>query len=1164
MDLPKHEHKILDFWKKHNIFEKSIEQRDEDFVFYEGPPTANGKPGIHHVLSRAFKDIVCRYKAMDGYKVERKAGWDTHGLPVELEIEKELDLEVKNDIEEYGVGKFNRKCKESVWEYREVWEKMTERIGYWVDLDDPYITYDPDYMESVWQILKQMWNRDLLYKDSKVVPYCPRCGTALSSHEVAQGYQEIKDLSVYIKFKLEDAFDEASLLVWTTTPWTLPGNTAIAVNPDINYSLIETEGERLILASDRLDLVEDYEVIEKLKGKDLVGESYQPLFDVEQEEKMHQIWPAEFVSTDEGTGLVHIAPAFGEEDMELAKEHDLPSIVNVTPEGKFTEEVNRWGGCSVTDKDVNKEITDHLREKGKLFDEERYEHDYPFCWRCDSKLIYYSNPSYFVEMSSLKEELLNNNEDINWVPSHFKEGRFGEWLRNVQDWALSRERYWGTPLPVWECDECGEKKVIGSKEELLNQNYSSNHYYLLRHGQTDHQLKEKEAIYPDPGEEQPELTEKGRKQIEQVIPDLKEVDVIYASDLNRAKETAQIVAEKLKEDSSSRPPEVKYDKRLRDSDMGVWHGKSKEEFYQKFPRSKERFEQTPEEGESWNDTRARMMEVLEEIDSKNEGKNILIVGHMNPLWLLRGTMKGWSKKDFVKDGEKQERFDLGELRKMDYKKVPLNEEGEWDLHRPYVDEVEFECECGSVMKRTPEVIDCWFDSGSMPFAQAHWPFEEEGDEKPPKLFPADFISEAVDQTRGWFYTLLAISTALDFEAPYKNVVCLGYVLDKDGKEMSKSKGNTVKPKDMLEKYGADAVRWYLYTVNQAGKSKQFDEDELDQVVNRFLMTLWNSFNFYDTYVQEKVEPKLNDEKDYEDKTNYWLDKWIVSELNAATEEVTEHLDSYHITAAARRLEDFVVNKLSLWYIRRSRSRFQRPETDQEKKMAANVLSLVLLETAKLSAPFIPFLAEEIYQQLQATLDLQESVHLEDWPEAGEVDKGLNQQMSRVRDIVQKGLNARSDEGLKVRQPLEKLKVEGVGELKPELLDLIKGEINVKELELTEVQEKEGWKVKEGENLKVALKTEISGSLKKEGQVREIIRRIQSMRKEAGYEPKDKIVVRYTGDDLLETALQDEEEFVQDKLRAEQFRVGKKEGQVYDVEQEIEVDNRDLWLGIRKL
>ena len=1163
MDLPKQEHNIIDFWKEHNIFEKSVEQRDEDFVFYEGPPTANGKPGIHHVLSRAFKDSVCRYKAMDGYKVQRKAGWDTHGLPVELEIEKELDFEVKDDIEEYGVGKFNQKCKESVWEYREVWENMTERIGYWIDLDDPYVTYHTDYMETVWQIIKQMWNRDLLYKDSKVVPYCPRCGTALSSHEVAQGYEEIEDLSVYVKLKLKDKFDGASLLAWTTTPWTLPGNTAIAVNPEIKYSLIETEDEKLILASDRLDLVENFEVIKEFKGEELVGSDYEALFEVEEgllpeeQEKLYQIWPAEFVSTDEGTGLVHIAPAFGEEDMELAKKHDLPSIVNVTPEGKFKEEVNRWGGSSVTDEKVNEEITDHLKEQGDLFKQEEYEHDYPFCWRCDSKLIYYSNPSYFVEMSSLKDELLNNNEDINWVPSHFKEGRFGEWLRNVQDWALSRERYWGTPLPVWECDDCGEKKVIGSKEELLNQNYSNNHYYLLRHGQTDHQLKEKETIYADPDEEQPKLSEKGKKQIEQIAPELEEVDVIYASDLTRTKQTAKIVADEIN-------AQVKTDPRLRDSDMGVWHGKSKEEFYNKFSKSVERFEQAPEEGESWNDTRERMLTVLEEIDSENEDKNVLIVGHMNPLWLLKGTMKGWSKEDFVKEGEKQERFDLAELKEMNYKKVPLNEEGEWDLHRPYVDEVEFECECGGTMKRTPEVIDCWFDSGSMPFAQAHWPFEGGDKDNAPQLFPADFISEAVDQTRGWFYTLLAVSTALDFEAPYKNVVCLGYVLDKEGKEMSKSKGNTVKPKDMLEEYGADATRWYLYTVNQAGKSKQFDEDEVEQVVNKFLMTFWNSFNFYDTYVDQKVEPTLNDKEEYEDETNYWLDEWIVSELNAAIEEVTSHLDDYHITAATRRLEDFVINKLSLWYIRRSRSRFQRPETETEKQLAANVLGLVLLETSKLSAPFIPFLSEKIYQQLQATLDLKESVHLEDWPEAGEVDEDLNQQMSKVRDIVQLGLNARSDEGLKVRQPLGKLKVEGIDEFNSDLLDLIKGEINVKELELAEAEKGEEWKVKEGENLKVSLKTEISGSLKKEGQVREIIRRIQSMRKEAGYEPEDKIVVRYSGDDLLETALQDEEEFVQDKLRAEQFRVSKKEGQVYDVEQEIEIDNRELWLGIRKL
>jgi isoleucyl-tRNA synthetase len=893
--LPQREEEILSFWKENDIFKKTIKKTEngKPFVFFEGPPTANGKPGIHHILARSFKDLIPRYKTMRGFKVGRKAGWDTHGLPVELELEKKLGFSGKQDIEKYGIEEFNKKCKESVWEYKELWEKMTERIGFWLDLEHPYVTYENDYIESLWWILKQASEKGLLYKGHKVVPQCPRCGTTLSSHEVAQGYKNVKEESVYIKLKLKNrpassakasAAKDEFVLAWTTTPWTLPGNVALAVGEHIGYAKIKIGDEIFYLAKNLLSKIDgEYEVMEEITGADLVGLEYEPIFPgvIEETDKnlknAFKIYPASFVSTEDGTGVVHIAPMYGLDDYELGEKNSLPKVHTVNLDGTFSNLVPQWEGKFV--KSVEKEIIADLKERGILFKTEEYAHDYPFCWRCGTPLIYYAKDSWFLRMSSLRDELLKNNESINWVPEHIKEGRFGEWLREVKDWAVTRERYWGTPMPVWICEKCSEVKVVGSREEI-----------------------------------------------------------------------------------------------------GV-----------------------------------------------------------------------------------DEKF---------------------DLHKPFIDEITLECSCGGTMKRTPEVMDCWFDSGAMPYAQWHYPFENKKEVDNGELFPADFISEAIDQTRGWFYTLLAVSTILGKGAPYKNVICLGHVLDKEGLKMSKSKGNVVDPWTMIEKYGADAVRWYLYTINQPGDPKRFDEAGLKES-SAIFMTLFNVVNFYKMFAgDEKI-------KDFKTAENI-LDKWIISKLNSLNAEVSKSLDAYDIVSASRKIAEFVAD-LSTWYIRRSRARFK---DEEEKKSALPVLRFVILETAKIMAPFTPFVADSIYKEIKGEED---SVHLEDWSEAGKPDEQLMKEMDVVRNVCELGLAEREKAGIKVRQPLQKASIENLQlTLSEELLDIIKDELNVKE-----VAQQKGT-----ETLSVSLDTEITPELKMEGYLREVVRQVNSLRKEAGFTISDRAILNF--------------------------------------------------------
>jgi len=1161
--LPKIEEKIFKFWKEKEVFKASIEKRKKakDFVFYEGPPTANARPGIHHVLSRVFKDIVCRYKTMKGFRVQRKAGWDTHGLPVELEIEKKLGLKNKKEIEKYGIEKFNSLCKKSVFQYKKEWEDLTERIGFWLDLKNPYITCNPDYIESVWFLLKKIWEKGLLYQDFRVSPYCPRCQTILSSHEVAQGYKRIKEPAIYVKFRvLNPEYKNCSLLVWTTTPWTLPGNVAIAVNPNFDYLLLEKEGEVLILAKERAKALNiEGKILREAKGKDLIGFRYQPVFDFYQpdfeKERIWEVLGADFVSLEEGTGLVHIAPAFGEEDMELIKTQNsklkaqnlptFPIILNVDEEGKFKLEVKKFAGLFV--KEADPLIIQDLKERGILFKEELYEHDYPFCWRCKTPLLYYAKKSWFIKMTEVKEELIKNNQKINWIPAHLKEGRFGEWLKEVKDWALSRERYWGTPLPIWKCENCKHLEFIGQREDLIKQKFSTNRYLLLRHGHSV--SNEKEICISALPEKIPSpLTQKGKEQIKKIAKKLKKekIDIIISSDLLRCRETAEIVGKELK---------IKpiFDKRLREIRYGIDEGKSLSEHLAFWKSYEERFERAPKGGENYNQVKMRLYNFIKSLEKKYSGKTILLIGHERPFAMLEGAVKGYSIQEFYENIEPR-KMKNGELREIEFKALPYDKKGNLDFHKPYVDEVEFFCpKCQGKMKRVPEVIDCWFDSGAMPFGQAHWPFAWPQTQnskvksqklKPPKLFPADYIAEGIDQTRGWFYTLLAISTLLGFGPPYKNVISLGHVLDEKGEKMSKSKGNVVDPWEMIKKYGTDSIRWYFFTINHPADPKLFSEKDIKESFRKFILTFWNCFVFFKTYKAKVTNFEIKKPKSQ-------LDKWIISRIQNLILKVTEDLEKYEITDAARAIEKFVIEDLSLWYIRRKRPIFQRPKNKIELKEATKVLGYVISTLVKLIAPFCPFFAEYIWQKINEEKGKIISVHLQDWPKVKRelIDRDLEEKMKITREIVKEALAERAKSKIKVRQPLSKLQISNK-ELKKEkeLLELIKEEVNVKEIVFGE---------------KFELDKEITPQLKEEGIVREVVRHIQVARKEMGFERKDKVVVEFKAEGELRDLLIKNQKLISDLANLVEFK--EKEGEKkYGLEKEIDFDEGKIIIGIKKV
>ena len=1032
MNFLDREKEVLEFWKENDVFEKSLEKTKDgkEFCFYDGPPTANGKPHIGHVLTRVMKDIIPRFKTMKGMHVARKAGWDTHGLPVELEIEKKLGLDGKQDIEKYGIEPFIKQCKESVWKYVGEWEKMSDRIGYWVDMDNPYVTYKDDYIESEWWALKKIWEKGLLYKGYKIVPYCPRCGTALSSHEVAQGYKDVKEKSIYVKFKAKG--EDKYYLVWTTTPWTLPSNVALCMNAKENYVEIEADGTRYVLAEALAPkLFEDYTVISTKKGKDYEYAEYEPMFDYAVgsfKEKAFYVTNAEYVTLTDGTGIVHIAPAFGEDDANVGRAYNLPFVQMVGPDGKFVEAVTDYNGMFC--KDADKQIIADLKAKNILFKELMYEHSYPHCWRCNTPLIYYARNSWFIKMTAVRDELLKANASVNWMPPTIGTGRMGNFLENVIDWGLSRERYWGTPLPVWVCKDCGKVHVIGSRQELY------------------------------------ELS--GKKDVE--------------------------------------------------------------------------------------------------------------------------------------------------------------------LHRPFIDEVTFKCDkCGGEMHRVKEVIDCWFDSGSMPFAQLHYPFENK--ELFEKRFPADFISEAVDQTRGWFYTLLAISTLLFDKAPFKNCIVLGHVNDKNGIKMSKHLGNVVDPWSVLDKQGADAVRWYFYTSSAPWLPSRFYEDAVSECQRKFMGTLWNTYAFFVLYAEiDKYDPSKYNLKDCKLSL---MDRWVLSKLNTLVKTVNDGLEEYKIFETSRAIESFV-DELSNWYVRRGRERYWGSDMTDDKAAAYTTLWTVLVTLSKVLAPYTPFMAESIYRNLvpQFFADAPISVHLCDFPKCDEsmIDTELEEGMEDVLSIVLLGRSARNISNVKNRQPLSKLYVatDKTVKLTEGLYEIARDELNVKQLELlhdatrfvsykikpqlktlgpkygkklnairtfletcntAEVvatvkagktyktvidgdeveftlddlligsESAEGYVSASENGLTVVLDVHLTPELIAEGIMRELVSKIQTMRKEAGFEVTDRIVLRYKAEGESLKVLKNNENEIKESVLA--AKVAEEDPATAGYAKEFTVNDDNVTLSVEK-
>ncbi len=1140
-DAALREEAILEFWKENNTFKKSLEKKSPkgEFVFYDGPATANAAPPLHSLVARAFKDIIPRYKTMRGYHVRRKGGWDTHGLPVELQIEKKLGLKSKKEIEEYGIAEFNKLCRDSVWEYIGMWNKFTERSGFWVDLENPYITYKNSYIESVWNVVKKINEQELLYKDYRVVPWCPRCGTVLSSHELAQGYEDVKDLSVYVKFKVKGE-ENTYLLAWTTTPWTLPGNVALAVGKDIEYVKIKFGNDFLILAKARLSIIEgEYKIVKELKGKDLINLEYEPLFpflaDVisgPEKEKMknaYKVYEADFVNTTDGTGIVHTAVMYGQDDFVLGTKVGLPKYHLVNPEGKFIEGTGFLEGRFVKEVDTNGkptlavDIIEDLKKRNLFFKKENYEHSYPHCWRCHTALIYYARDSWYIKMSDpkIKKELITQNKEINWEPAHIRDGRFGEWLKEIKDWAISRERYWGTPLPVWICQKCKEKHIIGSLEDLKNKTKKSgNKYFVMRHGEAENNISEK---FNTDSQHNASLTELGKEQVLRFSNNFNQrIDIIISSPFLRAKQTTEIVCKQI-----GFPLEkVIYDKRVREWEIGSeFEGKPMINVSQYY---KHDYIYTPYkeflDGESFAQLVKRVGNYIYETDLKYKNKNILIIGHNGATVALQFVIDGLSFTDLKKHGLSKG-LENAEIKKFDFVPLPHNEDYELDYHRPYIDEVSLLCDCGGNMTRTKEVMDVWFDSGAMPFAQDHYPFSARGGSAK-LLYPADFISEGIDQTRGWFYTLHAVGILMGRGKAYKNVICLGHLLDANGKKMSKSLGNVVDPWIMMDKYGVDTLRLWMYSVNQPGESKNFDEKTVQLLHQQVFGLLYNVLAFYELYRDKNLETRT-----YKLEPKNILDQWILARLDELIDECTQKLDSYKLLEPVRAIRDFI-NDLSTWYLRRSRERIKEADENISKE-AKQTLYFVLKTLAKIMAPFAPFAAEDIWLRLK-NKDDKESVHLDSWPtlptKLFSFGKGkILEEMGTVRKIVTLGLEARQKAEIKVRQPLSKLETKDY-KLSSEYIELIKDELNVKEIVNTK---------RVDDN--VLLFTEITPELKEEGDYRELVRAIQDLRKKMALTPSDVITLIIETNDMGKKLIQKFEQDLKKVVLASKIEFSAKGG-----------------------
>jgi isoleucyl-tRNA synthetase len=1117
------------FWAENKIYEKTLEEKigffqkifggkaRKDFTFYDGPPFATGTPHYGHILASAIKDVVPRYKTMRGYRVPRRWGWDCHGLPIENIVEKDLGISGKREITEYGVAKFNEYARSKVLAYVHEWKKTVDRMGRFVDFDGSYKTMDNSYIESVWWGVKQLHSKGLIYEGTKVLPYCSRCETPIANSEIAMdgSYKDITDISVYVKFPIKKEKNKY-LLAWTTTPWTLPGNFALAVNPEADYVVAEisnAEGkkESLILAKDRLSSTKgEFNVVAELKGKDLVGAEYEPVFkyfydkDFANKERAWKVYGADFVTMTDGTGIVHIAPGYGEDDMALARRETIPFIHHVTTEGKFTADVTDFKGMPVKPKDnpeknINHQAADievirYLAARNFLFAKEKIVHSYPHCYRCETPLYYYALPAWFVKIADVKEKLLHNNENINWIPEHLKEGRFKKGIEGAPDWNISRNRFWASPLPIWRCEQCKKVHVVGSVKEL--EQAGRNEFCGVRHGEAENNVK---WIASSLTETPHHLTEKGKAEVQKTAKKLAgmKFDLIYYSPLVRTTETAKIIKEALNISDDN----FISDDRLREVGHGSWEGKSVDSYRQKISRDWEekRFTSNEDGVESYNDVRRRVGRFMAEIDAKHQGKKILVVAHDVVIWMLISDSLGLSSSEAVRlRGEGPLFMANADFKEIPWVYKPRNELFEADLHMPYADSVTLSCTCGGVMKRIPEVIDCWFESGSMPYAAEHYPFENK--EWLGRHFPAQFVAEYIAQTRTWFYYMHVLGTILFGKAPFENVVTTGTILAEDGEKMSKSKGNFPDPQIIFDKYGADALRYYLLS-SPVMKSEDlsFSERDLDSVYKKVVMRLENVLSFFLLYKDAITHFPHGGESPRA------LDIWVKARLGQTEREVKAAMERYEIDRALRPIGDFVED-LSVWYIRRSRERV-KGDDDTDRHYTLGTLRFVLLEFSKIIAPIMPFLAEHIYRSvLVGEVNSQDprSVHLESWPDFLSDYEHENElkDMVEVRTIVSKALELRAKAGIKVRQPLSKLRVKSKdsgASKKTELIDLIKDEVNIKHVEF-------GSSIPD----EIALDTTVTEELKEEGQVRELIRAIQEARKQSGLTIKD------TADLTLET------------------------------------------------
>lgn len=1091
------EEKILAWWQQEKIFAKSISRSSPkgDFVFYDGPPFATGTPHFGHLLPTSLKDVFPRFKTMQGFRVRRRWGWDCHGLPIENIIEKELGLASKKEIENYGIKKFNHLARQAVLRCADEWKKFIPRAGRFVDMDNDYRTMDVSYMETIWWVFKNLYDRGLIEKSFKSMHLCPRCETTLSNFEVSQGYKEIEDLSVVVKFPLVDQ-PKTFLLAWTTTPWTLPGNVALAINPNLTYIEVSVDDEVYILAANKEKEIlvdKNYKINRQLSGQKLISFKYQPLFDVslsaDDRKTAWQVYPADFVDDAEGTGIVHIAPAFGEDDLNLARQLKLPIIQHITKAGIFKSETI-LAGKSAKPKDdhqaTDKLIIDELKKINRLWKILPYHHTYPHCWRCDTPLLNYATSSWFVKVTDFKDKLVSANQEIDWIPAHIKKGRFGKWLANARDWAISRSRFWGAPLPVWRCSDCGRVEIFGSLADLEKFiPTANNQYFLMRHGQADSNLTDTISCQL-PGAV---LTSTGKQEVEASLQQLigEKIDFIYSSDFARTKETASIAAKILNLPTEA----IVFDERLREYNVGKNNDGSWHDYNSRFKTTEEHYNSRPVDGESVDDVKKRLNTFWQDLENDLQGKKVLIISHGLPLFLLVAIANGQSQNDILSTSDWGGMFETSEIKLVRYLPRPRNEAGETDLHRPYIDNVVGECSCGGKMHRIPDVFDCWFESGAMPYAQHHFPFSNKNDFDPNKDigFPADFIAEGLDQTRGWFYSLLVLSTALYNRPAYKNVVANGIVLASDGQKMSKRLKNYPDLSLTINRYGADALRLYLLSSPVVkAEDVAFLETGLAEVYRRQIVRLLNVLNFFDTYADHQAG--LGD-----DSVNI-LDQWIISRLNQLITEVTEGLENYEVDKAIKPLDAFI-DDLSTWYLRRSRDRFKK--SDKDTLYASRTLAWVLENLSKTIAPLAPFTAEIIYRRIKNEAP-GVSVHLADWPSGGQVDNSLINDMKKARQLVEMILAERQKNEIKVRQPLSRATVPIEFKLSSTLASLVSEETNIKSFD---------W---QAEMKEVILNTNITPELKAEGSLREIVRQLQNRRKKIGLNPGDRAVLSISGDD----------------------------------------------------